>query len=200
MVQRPPAKGEVTKELWVGYISVPDVTATVQKVMALGGRTLLAPRQIPDRGQVALLADPEGAIFSVFQSSSGDPSDYRPELGEWCWAQLFADNVTKATSFYESVIGYQVKSTAGETAYLARGDMVRASVSRSGDANYKPSWLGFINVTDMAATVAKVQALGGAVLVEPQRNPDGTEYAVIADPVGAPVGLLKPTLSPVGKK
>jgi uncharacterized protein len=203
-VKRPPAKGEATKALWIGYISVPDVGATVKQVQARGGRTLLAPRLVPDRGELALLADPQGALFGVMKSSSGDPGDYRPELGEWYWTQLFADDAAKATAFYQAVIGYDVHPASSTlptaSMYLIGSGQVRASVAQLPDSKFKPSWLGFITVASLAETTAKAQALGGAVLVPPHRVSDGAEVAVIADPLGAPVGLIHSNPTSPGDK
>lgn len=189
-VQHPQAKGEAARARWIGYISVADVAATVKKVQDLGGRLLLAPRQVPDRGQLAILADPEGALFGVLQSSSGDPADYRPEAGEWNWAQLFAGDDVKAAAFYQSVFGYEVQTGPGST-YLSSGGIARAGLSKlPADAKHKPAWLGFIAVTNMAETLAKAKTLGGTVIVEPRTTPGGAEVAIIADSVGAAVGLV----------
>lgn len=54
--------------------------------------------------------------------------------------------------------------------------------SREGEA---PRWMIFINVTDLAATLAKAKELGGKVLQEPLHIPHAGTLAVVADPVGA---------------
>jgi uncharacterized protein len=47
----------------------------------------------------------------------------------------------------------------------------------------------FVEVEDVAATVKRVTALGGKVIVPPQKLPDGDEMAVLQDPVGITFGL-----------
>jgi uncharacterized protein len=60
---------------WVGVISVPDVARAARYAAEHGGKVLLPPRNLPGRGQVAFLADPEGAPFGVIRSAAGDPLD-----------------------------------------------------------------------------------------------------------------------------
>jgi hypothetical protein len=48
-----------------------------------------------------------------------------------------------------------------------------------------------VRVTDAGAAAAKAVALGGRVLVKPHLDRHGGKAAVIADPTGAPVGLME---------
>ena len=55
---------------WLDYIRVDDVTATAQRAQTLGGRLLVAPH--PDRhgGQLAVIADPNGAVLGILEWST----------------------------------------------------------------------------------------------------------------------------------
>lgn len=50
---------------WGIYITVDDVDAAVEKASALGGGTIVPPRDIPSVGRFAVLRDPQGAVFQV---------------------------------------------------------------------------------------------------------------------------------------
>jgi uncharacterized protein len=52
---------------WVSYMATDDVDRAARKTEALGGKVLVPPTDIPDFGRVAVLKDPEGAVFGVFQ-------------------------------------------------------------------------------------------------------------------------------------
>jgi predicted enzyme related to lactoylglutathione lyase len=54
-----------------------------------------------------------------------------------------------------------------------------------------PHWLNFVRVEDAVKMTAKTVALGGRVLVEPRLDRHGGKVAVVADPLGAPFGLLE---------
>lgn len=50
----------------------------------------------------------------------------------------------------------------------------------------------FVEVDDVTECVTRAAALGANIIVPPQALPDGDEMAVITDPDGLPVGLMKP--------
>jgi hypothetical protein len=53
-------------------IAVPDVAATCEKIVELGGRVLVGPAEVPDVGLVyANVEDPEGNHFGVFSPPQG---------------------------------------------------------------------------------------------------------------------------------
>ena len=67
---------------------------------------------MPKRGEQAVFADPEGALFGVVKSSAGDPEDFLAEPGDWIWIQLLSRNAGKAAEFYRKVAGYEVIENA----------------------------------------------------------------------------------------
>jgi hypothetical protein len=50
---------------WAAYFNVDDADETVAKAQATGGKLLEGPRDIPDLGRFAFLADRHGAAFAV---------------------------------------------------------------------------------------------------------------------------------------
>jgi uncharacterized protein YndB with AHSA1/START domain/predicted enzyme related to lactoylglutathione lyase len=52
---------------WLAYVHVANADATAQQAVALGGQVLNGPFDIPTVGRVAILHDPQGAVFGVFQ-------------------------------------------------------------------------------------------------------------------------------------
>ena len=55
----------------------------------------------------------------------------------------------------------------------------------------RPHWLNFVRVTDASETAKKAVTLGGRVLVEPRIDRHGGHLAVLADPSGAPFGVME---------
>jgi len=188
-VHRPTVQGETGKARWVGFIAVADIAATDKSVSVHGGRTVLEPRAIANRGQVAVFADAEGVLFGAVQSSSGDPADYEAATGEWSWTQLFSGAEAKATDFYRAVFGYEVQAAAQKGSYLMREGLARAGLSQLAEENRQnPQWLGFIRVASLADTVARAKTLGGSI----QYQSENPHVAIIADPAGALVGVIEP--------
>jgi hypothetical protein len=56
-----------TKPHWVSSFATADVDKAVEKAQKLGGQVLVQPTDIPQFGRAAVLKDPEGAVFGIFQ-------------------------------------------------------------------------------------------------------------------------------------
>jgi predicted enzyme related to lactoylglutathione lyase len=50
---------------WGCYITVTSVDETIAKCTAMGGKTIMPPMDVPGVGRMAVLQDPQGAVFSV---------------------------------------------------------------------------------------------------------------------------------------
>lgn len=57
---------------WGCYVTVDDVDATARKAVALGGKCLMGPMDIPNVGRMATLQDPQGAVISAI-TYAADP-------------------------------------------------------------------------------------------------------------------------------
>ena len=54
---------------WLVYIEVEDCDASTKKAIELGGRTLMAPMDIPNTGRFSIVQDPTGAAFALYKNS-----------------------------------------------------------------------------------------------------------------------------------
>jgi predicted enzyme related to lactoylglutathione lyase len=197
LVQRAIGPGERKQPAWLTFLSVADVEQAQRTVVGNAGKVLSESRSYPQRGRQAVFSDPEGAVFAVLQSSSGDPPDVLAQPGQWIWSSLLVGDPDKDAAFYRAVFGYQVfdqiRDDGVEHVLLASGDYARGSVNAlpPGGSGLHPHWLNFVRVVNTADAVAKVKALGGQVLVAPHLDRHGGSTAVVADPSGAPFGLLE---------
>jgi predicted enzyme related to lactoylglutathione lyase len=197
MVQAPPRAGTNGNPRWVGYISVPSVARAQKAVLKAGGRECVAPRKLPKRGEQAIFADPEGAIFGVMTSSSGDPEDFLADPGDWIWIQLLCRDARKATAFYRAVAGYDVTENSDSQwendFVLVSGKFARATVMEIPRSNLqvRSAWLPFVRVKNVTASVTQAEQLGGKVVLAPKAELFAGKIAVIADPTGAAIGLLE---------
>lgn len=55
---------------WLAYIGCDDVDATASRTTELGGMALLQPVDVPGVGRLAVLQDPQGAVFGIFKPTS----------------------------------------------------------------------------------------------------------------------------------
>jgi predicted enzyme related to lactoylglutathione lyase len=69
---------------------------------------------------------------------------------------------------------------------------LRAGVGTlASDSEAAPTWLGYIRVENIDVVLQRTLAHGGKVLLKPRQDIADGELAIIADPTGATVGLLK---------
>jgi hypothetical protein len=182
---------------WLSFFAVRDVDAAKKVILQNGAKVLFEPHSIPGRGREAIFADPQGAVFAVLASSSGDPPDVMAAPGEWIWSSLITRDPDTNAAFYQTLFDYEVfelpASEGHQHLLLASDNHARASVNSLpvNRPNAHPHWLNYVRVEDAVKMTAKVVALGGRVLVEPRIDRHGGKVAVVADPLGAPFGLLE---------
>jgi predicted enzyme related to lactoylglutathione lyase len=189
--------GEQRRPAWLAFIAVRDVDAAKRTALEHGAKVVKKPRSYLRRGRQAVFADPEGAVFGVLASSSGDPSDFLAAPGEWIWSSLHAQDPDKDAAFYQALFGYDVFDVPSDDGLdhviLSTDDYARASINAlpSHSSRRHPHWLNFVRVVDAVDVAAKAVALGGRVLVEPHIDRHGGKVAVVADPTGATFGLME---------
>lgn len=197
LIQKTVPGNEHRQSAWLTFISVANVDAAKTIALQHGAKVLIEPKDIPNRGRQAVFADPQGAVFAVLASGSGDPADVLAEPGEWIWSSLISSDPDSGAAFYQALFDYEIfelpAATGTEHLIMASAKYARASANSlpAAGANRHSHWLNYVRVTDATAMTAKVVALGGHVLVEPRVDRHGGKVAVVSDPAGAPFGLLE---------
>jgi predicted enzyme related to lactoylglutathione lyase len=206
------AEGAPPVAMWNTYIWVQSADETASKVLDAGGTTLMEPFDIFDSGRMAMFADPEGAVFCVWQAKEHKGAQIVNEAGSLSFNGLNTRDVDGAKAFYGSVFGWRTLTLDGGVEmwtlpgygdHLEQGNpdlrkhMVEASAPEGFEdvvANLSPSpddqpdvaahWNVTFAVDDADATAAKATELGGTVIVAPFDAP-WVRMTVIADPAGA---------------
>jgi hypothetical protein len=197
LLERDIPAGEHRQPAWLSFISARDIDATTAAASQHGAKVLFEPHDFPDRGREAVFADPQGAIFAVLASTSGDPPDVLAAPGDWIWSSLITSDPDNGAAFYQTLFDYEVFElpTAKDAQHLllASDNYARASVNSlpASVPNMHPHWLNYVRVEDAVTMTARAVALGGRVLLEPRVDRHGGKVAVVADPSGAPFGLLE---------
>jgi predicted enzyme related to lactoylglutathione lyase len=177
---------------WVGYVSVPDVDATVSQTESLGGRTIAKAADIPTVGRYAVLADPQGAVFAVFAASGQTPGhEGVPAVGEFSWHELMTTAYSSAFRFYQSLFGWEklAEHDMGPMGvYLIfgrNGTEMGGMFNKSDDMPMPPNWLQYIRVDSADRVVDVVKGNGGTIMNGPMDVPGGDRIAQCMDPQGA---------------
>lgn len=174
---------------WIALASG-DPSIMAARAAERGGSVVVAPRQLPGRGELAVIADPDGARFGVLRADGGDPPDHRGRDNEWLWIELWTPEPSRAVAFYQHLFGYGVSAAdaRGTGYHLSAGGRARAGVLRSPDPALPAAWIPYVRVADVAATLARARAEGARVIVEPRPH-HRSRVAVLVDPLGAPFAI-----------
>lgn len=174
---------------WLGYMSVGDVDTIAQWCAENQGSIYIPPTDLPDRGRIAVIKDPQGAIFGVLTASGGDGDDVDLTENTWMGSELWAIEFDSALAFYAGMIGYEVKKMAvgpaSEYHFLAKDDRIRAGIVQMPWDGAQSEWLPYIAVRDTAAVTEQATRLGGKLVIAPDLNAPEGRVAIIADPTGA---------------
>jgi uncharacterized protein len=191
---------------WVGYIAVADVDASVASIEKAGGKLCMPARDLEGVGRFAMVADPQGAMFYVMTSATGETShayaEHEPMIGHCGWNELATSDPQAAKAFYGQQFGW---AAAGE---MDMGEMGAYHFLQASDqrfligAAYKKieadpmsHWLFYFRVANLDAAMGAVKANGGQIYMEPVALPDGPDFSMIAyDPQGAAFGLVGPLI------
>ena len=181
---------------WVAYLSVTDVDKVHAAALAAGATQLMAPMDYGPVGRGSAIKDPTGAPFALWKSTEGDrPDEQQAPAGTWCWNELWTPDEKKALAFYEGVFGYTHDSMdmgPQGTYYLLKKDGIsRGGLMRSVEPKAPPMWLPYVAVDDCDAQAAKAKTLGAQVVAGPQDIPNVGRFAVLVDPLGAAVAVIK---------
>ena len=183
---------------WMVFISTDDIAATVAAVTSAGGRVVSPPAQVGTRGQAAVCADPQGAVFGLWQRATFAGTQVQREPGSPSWSELWTRDTAGATAFYKDVFDWseragELVATVDYGEFYTAGRTVGGLVAITPDmpAALAPRWGVTFEVADCAAVAQRCAALGGAVVIRPMSVGVGTA-AFLVDPQGAIFGIFEP--------
>ncbi|MET8688513.1 VOC family protein [Streptomyces sp. NPDC004732] len=204
--------------VWTVYLASPDAAALAERVRGAGGSMITEVMPVGPFGSMGLAADPEGAVFGLWQGGTHLGFGKQQKPGSYCWTEVYSWDKALVDPFYERVFGYggldldldgedfRIWSPAGTepgpgTAIGGRSLLPgpdpaahpspAAPVSdRYVSARMPAHFLVYFNVTDTDAAAATVTRLGGRVQAPPTDTPYG-RIAVFTDNQGATFAVLQ---------
>jgi predicted enzyme related to lactoylglutathione lyase len=182
---------------WTGYVGVDDVDTYAGRVTKAGGRIHMAPTDIPNVGRFAMVADPQGAVFSLFQPSSDMPRPAHDPMkpGLVGWHELMAVDGDKAFGFYADLFGW-TKAEAIDMGAMGRYQLFTAGKDAIGGMMTKPAempipfWNYYFQVDAIGLAMERLKAGGGKVINGPMEVPGGAWIVQGLDPQGAMFSLV----------
>jgi predicted enzyme related to lactoylglutathione lyase len=185
--------------MWSSYVIVDDADAVEAKAKELGGQVLMGAIDVMDTGRMAIIADPTGAVFGVWQPKTHKGAEVFNEHGSLTWNELSTKGLDKAKSFYEKLFGWNWQAF-GDSYFVANVDgQPTAGAQEMGSSwpeGTPPHWDVYLHVDDPDAAAAQVKKLGGKVLTDAIDAPGAGRFYMVQDPAGAMFYIMKPVPAP----
>lgn len=193
-------KGEMMKDVpthWASYISVTNADEIVAKAKSLGGTIIKDAFDVMDVGRMAVIMDPTGAAFCIWQPKKHQGIGVKGEPNSLTWNELLTNDTTKASDFYTKLFGWTAKSHGGGTEYteFVLGDTAFAGMMQIQPqmGPMPPNWGIYFAVADCDETARKATSLGARLYVPPMDIENVGRFSTISDPQGAVFSVIKLT-------
>ncbi len=193
-----PAGPEMGPPHFTCYVQVASAEAAAAKAKELGATVIMGAFDVEGIGRMAVLQDPGGAVFSVWQSGSHQGAGVFNAPGALCWCELMTRDLDGAEAFYSALFGWNLKrGTGGGMTYteadLGDGQPFAGLFTPDwpGSEHIPPHWNPYFLVEDVDASAAKAKALGATVHQEPMDIEKVGRFASLQEPGGASFSIFK---------
>lgn len=180
---------------WNLYITVESADATAKRAGELGGKVLAPAFDVSEHGRSAVIQDPAGAVFMLWQPKGHQGIAIKDEPGSFCWADLNTPDPKAAGDFYSKLFGWEIEAAQDASGYLHiknAGDYIGGIPPREHqNPNAPPHWMIYLQVANCDESTAKAKELGAKVYMGPMTMEKVGKITVLADPQGAVSALFE---------
>jgi len=186
-----PAQDPSRGSSWAVVFDVDNADETVSKAQAAGAKVLAPPTDVMGSGRMAVLADPAGAAFTVWQPMAHTGAEIIHEHGTFTWAELSTTDIGATKTFYPKIFpvamnDYDLGDSATYTVFHVAGKDVAGAMA---NPSVPPSWGVYFEVNDTDAIADQAIDLGANELMRDDTPPG--RIAMLIDPQGAPFAILQ---------
>lgn len=196
---QPPQQREAgVPAMWNSYVSVESADAAVARAQELGGTGHSAAFDVMEAGRMAVLQDPQGAFFEVWEPRAHFGAALVNEPGALVWNELSTTDPDAAAAFYSGLFGWTIEQAAEmQERYLmiTNGSANNGGIRELAAPGLPAHWLVYFGAAEVDPALATVERLGGSRLAGPIDIGIAT-IAVVADPQGAVFALYAGELEP----
>jgi len=181
---------------WVSYISVDSADESTAKARSLGGSVVAEPFDVMELGRMAILKDPQGAMFAIWQPRTTIGATVVNEPGAFCWNELATTDQEGARAFYSQLFGWSWKMDEGAGGFYTEWQRDGHPLGgmrglMEGEPVPTPYWVVYFAVENCDASVEQMKSLGGAVYMPGYDIPHVGRMAFGADPQGAVLCIIE---------
>jgi predicted enzyme related to lactoylglutathione lyase len=179
---------------WNLYVSVQSADAAATRAEDLGGKTLAGPFDVDTHGRMAVLRDPTGAVFSIWEPKNHSGIGIQGQNGSFCWADLMTPEPQTAAKFYSGLFAWTLTPGDSDYLHIKNGEAFIGGIPPAHKLNphAPPHWLIYIQVDDCDLSTARAKELGANLFAGPMTIENVGRLTVLADPQGAVFSLFQP--------
>jgi hypothetical protein len=183
---------------WNSYVTVKSADDAAKRAQELGAKVFAPPFDVMDVGRMAILQDPTGAVFCVWEPKKHIGAQILNEPGALCWTELTTSDTKAAEAFYTQLFGWSPKHSAPAavmeyTEFSVGGTPSIGMMAKPKDmpAHIPSFWMPYFQVDNVDTTASKAKELGGKTMVGPHDIPDAGRFAILVDPQGAAFSVFQ---------
>jgi predicted enzyme related to lactoylglutathione lyase len=173
--------------VWNSYVTVESADDSAAAAGEQGGTVVMEPFDVMNVGRMAVIQDPTGAFFAVWQPGTTIGAERVNEPSALTLNQLNTSDPERAQEFYTGLFGWRFDKVADEPAYwgIYNGDRLNGGMMEQAPS----AWLVYFGSESVDDDAGRIAELGGSVIVEPMTVPGG-RILVAQDPQGAVFAVL----------
>jgi uncharacterized protein len=192
-------KGEMMKDVpthWATYVNVISADEIAAKAKSLGGTVMKEPFDVMDVGRMAVIIDPTGAAFCIWQAGTHSGFGIKGQPNTPCWFELLTNDTGKAADFYSKLLGWTPENHGGGpmeyTEWMLGGTAIGGMMQIAPHMGpMPPNWGMYFAVDDCDAAFQKATSLGGTSCLPPTDIEHVGRFAIVQDPQGAYFSIIK---------
>lgn len=193
---RPDQRAQGIPPHWMVYVAVTSADEAARRALELGGKVYAPPFDVAEHGRMAVLADPTGAVFSVWQAKAHSGVGISGIDGTVCWADLSTPDVDKAREFYSDLFDWKIAASERDSSgylHIRTGEEYIGGIppSQYRQPGLPPHWMVYFSVPECTAATEKAMRAGAQVIVEPMSIEHVGRMSIIKDPQGAIFSLFE---------
>jgi len=177
--------------LWNSYITVESADEVAARAGELGADVHAPPFDVMDVGRMAVIQDPQGAFFMIWEPKTTIGAELVNAPGAFCWNELYTPDLEGAKSFYGQLFGWewtQFEQSPDPYFVIMNQGHSNGGIRGLPRPDMPPHWLVFFATEDIDATMSRAAELGGQEMMAPL-DIGIAKVAVLKDPQGAVFAL-----------
>jgi hypothetical protein len=177
--------------IWNSYVTVESADDSAARAGELGATVHAPPFDVMDVGRMAVIQDPQGAFFMIWQPKTTIGAELVNTPGAFCWNELYTSDLDAAKEFYSGLFGWEwqpFENSPDPYFVIMNNGKGNGGIRGLAEPDMPPNWLVYFVVDDIDQGLSKLGELGGQKMMGPV-DIGVAKIAIVQDPQGGTFAL-----------